>query len=102
MAESLTFTTLGELIKGKRLALGMSLSELGRLTGVSKGVISKIECSDTKRPELRTLKPIADVLKITYEDIIDRYVDVQLRDDVLEEFLAEAIDCKYFITFKSS
>ncbi|MED1788148.1 helix-turn-helix transcriptional regulator [Brevibacillus laterosporus] len=92
MAESVTFTTLGELIKGKRLALGMSLSDLGRLTGISKGVISKIECCDTKRPELRTLKPIADVLKITYEEIIDLHFDVQLRDDVLEEFLAEAIE----------
>ncbi|WP_240470124.1 helix-turn-helix domain-containing protein [Brevibacillus laterosporus] len=92
MSVNLTFTTLGELIKEKRLSLEMSLSDLGRVTGVSKGVISKIESGETKRPELRTLKPIADVLEITYEEIIDLYVDMQLRDDVLEGFLAEAIE----------
>ncbi|MCG7317405.1 helix-turn-helix domain-containing protein [Brevibacillus laterosporus] len=92
MVDSLTFTTLGELIKEKRLSLAMSLSDLGRGTGISKGVISKIESGETKRPELRTLKPIADVLEITYEEIIDLYVDMQLRDDVLEGFLAEAIE----------
>ena len=56
MVDSLTFTTLGELIRGKRADMGLSLSELGRMTGISKGVLSKIENDETKRPELRTLK----------------------------------------------
>ncbi|MED1665916.1 helix-turn-helix domain-containing protein [Brevibacillus laterosporus] len=43
----------------------MSLSDLGRVTGVSKGVISKIESGETKRPELRTLKPIANISLLT-------------------------------------
>ncbi|ATO48920.1 helix-turn-helix transcriptional regulator [Brevibacillus laterosporus] len=92
MNVSLTFTTLGELIKEKRIGLGISLSELGRVTGISKGVLSKIESGETKRPELRTLKPIADVLEIRYEEIIERYVDVEHRIDILDQILSESIE----------
>ncbi|MGG1443561.1 helix-turn-helix transcriptional regulator [Brevibacillus laterosporus] len=92
MAESLTFTSLGELIKEKREEFGITLSELSRRTGVSKGIISKIESGETKRPELKNLKLIADTINIPYEDIIDRYIDVELRIDILEAFLAEAVE----------
>ena len=92
MAESLTFTSLGELVKEKREEFGITLSELSRRTGVSKGIISKIESGETKRPELRNLKLIADAINIPYEDIIDRYIDVELRIDILEAFLAEAVE----------
>ncbi|WP_081873167.1 helix-turn-helix domain-containing protein [Brevibacillus laterosporus] len=92
MYESLTFTSLGELIKEKREEFGITLSELSRRTGVSKGIISEIEPGETKRPELRNLKLIADTINIPYEDIIDRYIYVELRIDILEAFLAEAVE----------
>ncbi|GIO01064.1 helix-turn-helix domain-containing protein [Brevibacillus laterosporus] len=92
MAESLTFTTLGELVKEKREELGVSLSEVSRITGISKGVISKIENGETKRPELRTLKPIADVLNIPYEEIIEGYIKVEHRFGILHDFLMEVAE----------
>ncbi|TPG83017.1 XRE family transcriptional regulator [Brevibacillus laterosporus] len=92
MAESLTFTTLGELIRGKRTEMGISLSELGRVSGVSKGVLSKIESGETKRPELRTLKPIADALGIPYEEIIERYIEIEHRIEVLDDILQLCIE----------
>ncbi|QDX91409.1 XRE family transcriptional regulator [Brevibacillus laterosporus] len=92
MAESLTFTSLGELIKEKRIDLGLSLSELSRMTGINKGIISKIEWGETKRPELRTLKPIADVLDIPYEKVIERYIEIDHRIAIMEELLLESIE----------
>ncbi|QDX90946.1 helix-turn-helix domain-containing protein (plasmid) [Brevibacillus laterosporus] len=92
MAESLTFTTLGELIKDKRTELGISISELSRRTGVSKGVIGYIESGETKRPELRTLKSIADVLKLSYEGVIECYIEVERRIEILDGLLLEAIE----------
>ncbi|AYB37501.1 helix-turn-helix domain-containing protein [Brevibacillus laterosporus] len=92
MSVSLTFTTLGELIKGKRVGIGISLSELGRMTGISKGVLSKIESGETKRPEIRTLKPIADVLEIPYEEIIEWYIEVEHRIEVFDDFLSLCIE----------
>ncbi|WP_068793104.1 helix-turn-helix domain-containing protein [Brevibacillus laterosporus] len=94
MVDSLTFTTLGELIKEKRTELGISLSKVSRATGISKGVLSKIENDETKRPELRTLKPIADVLAIPYEEIIERYIDVEHRIEFLDSLLSEAIEMR--------
>ncbi|QOS97530.1 helix-turn-helix transcriptional regulator [Brevibacterium sp. JNUCC-42] len=92
MDDILTSTTLGELIKEKREEFGISLSELGRLSGVSKGVLSKIESGETKRPELRTLKPIADVLEIPYAEIILRYIEVEHRIEVFDDFLSLCIE----------
>ncbi|GIO00229.1 hypothetical protein J5TS2_08970 [Brevibacillus halotolerans] len=92
MSVSLTFTTLGELIKRKRVDKGLSLSELGRMTGISKGVLSKIESGETKRPELRTLKPIADALEIPYEEIIECYVEIESRIEVLNDILQLCIE----------
>ncbi|MCG7319778.1 helix-turn-helix domain-containing protein [Brevibacillus laterosporus] len=92
MAESLTFTSLGELIKEKRKDLGLSISELSRKTGVSKGVLSKIESGETKRPELRTLKPIAEVLKIPFQEIMEWYIELEHRDGILNEFLMEVAE----------
>ena len=94
MSVSLTFTTLGELIKEKRTELGISLSEVSRVTGISKGVLSKIENDETKRPELRTLKPIVDVLAIPYEEIIERYIDVEHRIEFLDSLLSESIEMR--------
>ncbi|MBG9787895.1 hypothetical protein [Brevibacillus laterosporus] len=48
------------------------------------GVISKIESGETKSPELRTLKPIADVLKIPYEDIIEYSIQIERRYGLYE------------------
>ncbi|TPG82439.1 XRE family transcriptional regulator [Brevibacillus laterosporus] len=92
MIESLTSQTIGELIRAKRTELGISLSEVSRVTGVSKGVISKIESGETKRPELRTLKPMADFLDIPYEDIIERCIEMEQRIGILDVFLSESIE----------
>ncbi|RAP28425.1 hypothetical protein C2W64_04859 [Brevibacillus laterosporus] len=92
MADSLTFTTNGELIKQRREELGIRLSELSRRTGVSKGIVSKIESGETKRPELRTLKPIADVLNIPYEEIIEWYIKAEHRYGMLHDFLMEVAE----------
>ena len=50
----------------------------------NNGVISKIESGETKSPELRTLKPIADVLKIPYEDIIEYSIQIERRYGLYE------------------
>ncbi|MCR8994737.1 helix-turn-helix domain-containing protein [Brevibacillus laterosporus] len=91
MAESLTFTSLGELVKGKRINLGLSLSELSRKIGVSKGILSKIESGETKRPEPRNLKLIADGLQIPYDDVVELYIEIEHRMSIFEDFLWEAI-----------
>ncbi|MBG9774576.1 helix-turn-helix domain-containing protein [Brevibacillus laterosporus] len=92
MVDSKTTQTIGELIRAKRTELGISLSEVSRVTGVSKGVISKVESGETKRPELRTLKPIADVLEIPCEEIIECCIEMEQRVGILDVFLSESIE----------
>lgn len=88
--KTLIYTSLGDLIKKKREEIGMSLSELSRLTRISKGVLHYIEAGETKRPELKTLKPIADVLSLPYKEIVEHYIEVEQRVEALYKLLAEA------------
>ncbi|WP_083989774.1 helix-turn-helix domain-containing protein [Brevibacillus sp. WF146] len=43
------------------------MTQLANLAGIHKAVISKIENGDTKRPEWKTIKAIASILDIPYE-----------------------------------
>ncbi len=89
--EGLGYITLGELIKECREKKGLSLTELSNLAGITKGGLSKIENGETKRPELTTIKSIANVLDIPYQEIIEHYIEVEQRPDALRELLLEVI-----------
>lgn len=88
---TLQFTTIGDIIKKHREQASLSITQLSNLSGVHKGVISKIELGDTKRPELRTIKAISHVLEIPYQKIVAHYIDVEKRVETLKELLLEAV-----------
>ncbi|MBO8163876.1 MAG: helix-turn-helix domain-containing protein [Brevibacillus sp.] len=90
--QKLLFTTLGERIQQRRKQANLTLSDLEKATGIRKGVISKIETGETKRPELKTIRPIAQTLGIPSTEIIEHYVEIDQRIDVLHELLMEAIE----------
>ncbi|WP_042228775.1 helix-turn-helix domain-containing protein [Paenibacillus popilliae] len=70
--------TMGELIQDTRRALDITLTQLSEMSGIPKGTISKIEKGDVKRPEFETIRPLAMVLKIPLETLIDYYIETGL------------------------
>ncbi|WP_128894633.1 helix-turn-helix domain-containing protein [Longirhabdus pacifica] len=99
---SFTYTTIGEVIRRERHAAGLTLDQLGDIVGTRKGVIGKIETGDTKKPEFKTLLPIAKVLNIPLEQIIDHYLDLELRPEVLEGLLQESIKSHPILIHKAA
>lgn len=85
------YTTIGELVKNYRGQANLTLSQLANITGISKGVLSKIENGDTKRPELKTIKPLAKTLHIPYAEIMEHYLELEQRTEVLRDLLLEAV-----------
>lgn len=55
---------LGQFIKDKRDAVGLSLDELGAICGISDATIQRIETGKTKRPGWDLLCKIAKAVKI--------------------------------------
>jgi transcriptional regulator with XRE-family HTH domain len=55
---------LGEMIKEKREAKGLSLKSLGKACGISDSEMMKIENGDRKTPNWKTLCRIAEQLEI--------------------------------------
>lgn len=88
---TLQFTTIGDVIKKYREQSNLSISQLAKVSGVAKGVIAKVENGDTKRPELKTILPVAKTLGIPIAEIIEHYIEVDERPDVLFELINEAI-----------
>ncbi|MCF8088106.1 MAG: XRE family transcriptional regulator [Desulfotignum sp.] len=63
------FSALGEKLKDIRNRMGLSLSEVSSMTGVSKTMLSQIERSESI-PTLATVWKIANGLKIKFETLL--------------------------------
>ncbi|PZM66822.1 helix-turn-helix domain-containing protein [Paenibacillus dendritiformis] len=83
--------SIGELIQCHRYNRGMTLAQLSELTGVHKGTISKIENGDVKRPEYKTIRPLADTLQIPLETLVELHITVDKRADTLLFVLQDVI-----------
>lgn len=73
------FSNIGEKLKNIRNGMGLSLSEVANLTGVSKAMLSQIERSDSV-PTLATTWKIVTGLRIKLDALLedpDRLYDVK-------------------------
>ncbi|MCY9515267.1 helix-turn-helix domain-containing protein [Paenibacillus apiarius] len=82
---------VGELIHDYRKRAGFTLHQLSALSGVPKGTISKIERGETKHPELDTVLALSSPLSISYEDVVNHYVVMEKRKNILHHMLLEAV-----------
>ncbi|MGG4443688.1 helix-turn-helix domain-containing protein [Brevibacillus fortis] len=83
--------TIGDMLFEYRKNKGLSFTELEEETGISRGVLQKIESGETKRPEYKTVKALAAILTHPYEGIIELYIEDEHRIDTLYEILQEVI-----------
>ncbi|PPB01943.1 helix-turn-helix domain-containing protein [Brevibacillus laterosporus] len=91
---ALQYEAFGEGMRKRRKDRKLSLSQLSKMTGISKGVISKIESGETRKPEWRTIKPLAISLQIPWEDVIGYYADVERRPKILLDLLSKSISLR--------
>lgn len=91
VSDVIQIQTIGELIHQYRRESGMTLSQLSDITGSHKGTISRIENGDVKRPEFETVHPLASALGIPFEDIVERYIEIDKRADSLQTILQTVI-----------
>lgn len=61
----------GGRIRTLRAEAGMTLDQLAEKSGLSKGLLSKLENLPDSNPSLETLQSIADAFDVTVGDLID-------------------------------
>ncbi|WP_276540130.1 helix-turn-helix domain-containing protein [Paenibacillus dendritiformis] len=83
--------TIGESIHKYRREAEMTLAQLSELSGIHKGTISRIENGEVRRPGFETIRPLAASLGIPFEDIVERYIEIEKRADSLYTILLEAV-----------
>ncbi|MDP5277173.1 helix-turn-helix domain-containing protein [Chengkuizengella axinellae] len=91
MVATTTNSSLGELILHHRKQAEMTLVQLEKLTKVDKASLSRIESGQIKRPSLEKLMKIGVILNIPDEEIIDRYIQVEERQNILVSILHKLI-----------
>nr|WP_206765787.1 helix-turn-helix transcriptional regulator [Paenibacillus dendritiformis] len=79
--------SLGELIKHYRQKKEISLSKLQEAVGVDKGSLSRIENDEVKRPDFQSILSIAAVLDIPHNDIVEQYIEIGHKPEVLYTIL---------------
>ena len=79
---------LGERIRTLRLEQDLSISELSRLAGVSKGYLSQVERSPAARPSAATLYAVARALGASVDDLF-KVIDPEEEETGVSESLRE-------------
>ncbi|MCE5172559.1 helix-turn-helix domain-containing protein [Paenibacillus profundus] len=82
---------IGELIHDTRRASNITLTLLSELSGINKGTISRIENGEIKQPDFSTVRILATSLKIPFETLVDYYVEVEKRAELLFDILQTTI-----------
>jgi transcriptional regulator with XRE-family HTH domain len=60
------------MLKRYREKAGLSQNQLSKLSGVPQSVICDIESGKTKAPRIDTLQAIAEVLKMSIDELIGK------------------------------
>ncbi|MFB6367343.1 helix-turn-helix domain-containing protein [Paenibacillus elgii] len=83
--------TISDIIFQLRKEKNLTYANLEELTGVGKPVLHKIETGITKRPEFKTVKAITSALPEAYQELIECYITIENRTEVLYEVLQDVL-----------
>ncbi|WP_010503455.1 helix-turn-helix domain-containing protein [Paenibacillus elgii] len=83
--------TISDIIFQLRKEKNLTYAELEELTGVGKPVLQKLEKGSTKRPEFKTVKAITSALPEAYQELIECYITIENRTEVLYEVLQDVL-----------
>lgn len=64
-------SALGRLISNRRRELGISIGELGRRSGIAKGMLSRLERGERDGIGLHHVDQLAQALELTVNEILD-------------------------------
>ncbi|WCF07361.1 helix-turn-helix domain-containing protein [Paenibacillus thiaminolyticus] len=90
-ASSLQYFTIGDSIRQYRNKANLTQSQLAELSGVSTGYISKIENDEVERPSFEKVSHIAKALQIPIHEIVQPYLEIRQKSNVLFGILREVI-----------
>ncbi|MDO3679441.1 helix-turn-helix domain-containing protein [Paenibacillus ehimensis] len=83
--------TISDIIFQLRKEKNLTYAELEKLTGVGKPVLQKLEKGSTKRPEFKTVKAITSAFPEAYQELIECYIRIENRTEVLYEVLQDVL-----------
>ncbi|TVX94068.1 helix-turn-helix domain-containing protein [Paenibacillus agilis] len=83
--------TFADIIRHRRSNLKLTMDKLAEKASVNKSIISRIENGEVKKPEINTIKSLAEALEISYDEYIRIYISLERNAEVILKILQEAI-----------
>ncbi|WP_082420398.1 helix-turn-helix domain-containing protein [Paenibacillus sp. A3] len=83
--------TISDIIFQLRKEKKLTYAELEKIAGVGKPVLQKLEKGSTKRPEFKTVKAITSAFPEIYQELIECYIGIENRTEVLYEVLQDVL-----------
>ncbi|WP_336297368.1 helix-turn-helix transcriptional regulator [Paenibacillus apiarius] len=81
----------GANIQYHRQNKNISLSKLQEAVGIDKSSLSRIENGEVKRPDFKSIQSIATALGIPHNDIVEQYIQIGHKSNVVYSILQEAL-----------
>ncbi|UHA75626.1 helix-turn-helix domain-containing protein [Paenibacillus sp. 481] len=88
---SLLYSTIGDLLRQRRIDTGISVHQLQEMSGVHRTSITRIENGEIKRPEFVTVQRIANAMNIPFEETVEYYICADQKSDTLFLILEDTI-----------
>jgi HTH-type transcriptional regulator, competence development regulator len=82
--------TVGEIIRAKRVSLGLLLRQVSSHLDIDQAILSKIERNERKPSKDKIIK-LAEILKLDPEELLIQYMSEKIAYEIVEEDCASRV-----------
>ncbi len=82
--------TIGQILRNKRLALGLLLRQVSAYVDIDQAILSKIERNERK-PTKQLLKKLAEILELDKDELLVQFISDKIAYEIVEENCASEV-----------
>ncbi len=82
--------TFGQIIKERRLSLGLLLRQVASYLDIDQAILSKIEHNE-RRPTKENILRLAEILKFDQKDLLIEFMSEKIAYEIVEEECAKKV-----------
>ena len=82
--------TIGQILRNKRLALGLILRQVSAYVDIDQAILSKIERNERK-PTKEMLVKLAEILKLDKDELLVQFISDKIAYEIVDEDCASKV-----------
>ncbi|TBN00914.1 XRE family transcriptional regulator [Hyunsoonleella flava] len=82
--------TIGQILRNKRLNLGLLLRQVSAYVDIDQAILSKIERNERK-PTKEMLEKLAEILKLDKDELLIQFISDKIAYEIVDEDCASKV-----------